>query len=97
MGYISPREFDYYWSEIRSDARVFEWTTDQQSHYAIREAIKKMHLELYQWLKNNDAVTTNWVDPEIFQSANHNNREYHWGIGFPPNDTKETMFTLRWS
>jgi len=60
--------------------------------------IKKYNKKLYHWLKENRALTTGWVDPDIFFDHMPSMKlTVDYGIGFRHNDDMESLFVLRWA
>ena len=93
MGKIYPVTLILYLKEYKDS---LEWDCEMKKHLAMRRYIRYRCEELSEWLKQYNCETTNWVDPNIYDSLS-NVVNFDWGIGFQHNDPKETIFTLRWS
>jgi hypothetical protein len=70
---------------------------EHRLQYVMRKFIRNNCNELSQWLMNNNCQITSWIDTEIYQEFTSSPINFDWGIGFPPNDPKESFFVLRWS
>ena len=102
IGAITPIDFTMFCKP--SDDIAFErnWSKEQRAHYALRRCIRKTMHELAIWLEKNDAHTTYWVDPNIYEVSPvrlpiSTYTKFPWGIGFRYNDPLELIFVLRWS
>jgi hypothetical protein len=98
IGGIKPHEFHKFYKDTESDAFIMNWCDQERGHHALRRAIRHHLPAMIDWLSTNKAVTTCWVDPEIFQSAMTDMfTDYPWGIGFKKDDPLESWFVMRWS
>lgn len=98
MGWIKPYEFSKFYREFNQDALLHSWSDQQQAHMAMARAIKFHLPQLAKWLGENNAKTTHWIDPEIFEVyPEADGKGFDWGIGFKPGDPLESWFVVRWS
>ncbi len=98
IGGVKPSEFGRFWDQYKGDAFIYEWNDQQHAHHAMRSAIRHHLPEMTEWLARNNAVTTCWVDPDIFKAMPQDMKtDFPWGIGFKENDPLESWFVMRWS
>ena len=98
IGGVKPNEFHRFYKDTEQDSYIMNWCDQQRAHHALRRAIRHHLPELTEWISKNNAVTTCWVDPEIFQSYPTDTfTDYDWGIGFKQDDPLESWFVMRWS
>ena len=66
IGWIKAWEFKKFYDDYREDAFVYQWSDQHRAHFAMRKAIKHYMPDLWSWLSENEASTTCWIDPKIF-------------------------------
>lgn len=98
IGGIKPYEFHKFYKDTETDAFVMNWCDQERAHHALRRAIRHHLPVMTDWLSKNNAMTTCWIDPEIFLSMTTDMfNDYQWGIGFKKDDPLESWFVMRWS
>lgn len=104
LGSVSAETFQAYWHDTHDQAFVQQWSDQQRAHHALRVMVSRRVIDVAQWLDQNQACVTYWVDPAIFSvppmSINLGSRAYmgfEWGLGFRPDDPLAQWFVLRWT
>lgn len=95
LGCVSPAMLH---TELNKLDYSLHRSLDHMIHVAMKKLVKKYKPELHEWLVQNKACTTFWVDHQILTGPNSYSGEIcDWGIGFLPKDPLELVFALRWS